>query len=653
MEASREQSRDEMFDMLLVAGYFRIRIPSLSDFDKLLGGQAWGILCSNYEIDIELDYCDDLPMKQKMRLSEKIIESQRKMKCPIYNLSPHQIQGQDFTGFLPVIKWLLTSVGDTRKERQQYDQKISNLYGQRYSYQFDKPTIEIDQQKSSINKIKSRNQNITQFIVKDPIRVYSSLIEYGEKTAIRQYQSLQLKRGQEGKGSLTTNQQSGQQQSKIGSINESGINDTKAAIMLPQSFAQEISKSGGAKNMLASGVGPSMQKNKKSCEEEAIIKDFDNDGYEIINQGNINLSSIDAEFEERKIYRKNSLDADNFVHMMDGAKNKTEKIKEAVMAIEKEEEEKNTLIAQMAKEKNIFNAEKQCKEESIVTTRRKIVQIEQTINDRRKEQNESTTKQNELSTHNESLKTMLIKIEKKIEKKEEESSKQNSEALDIAATLVSKKDELIQEKKRLKAMAKEEVSELESNLATTNKKLEKVYEKIEQGAGDEIKQAFIERKEIYGHKEKELAEIQRDLNLLERRIQDYPTGSEMTHYFKRYIELFEKVNEECDKQKRLDIIYNLLVDIERCHDDHQNLIDFVQQRFKEINPKKSKEKTELVSKIEEVMSSSKQNNERSNKILADLKGNNEVLLREFDIQLTYQREYYELLRKVQDTYDGN
>jgi hypothetical protein len=33
----------EIFDLLLLYGYFRIRIPSISIFDKILGGLTWCI----------------------------------------------------------------------------------------------------------------------------------------------------------------------------------------------------------------------------------------------------------------------------------------------------------------------------------------------------------------------------------------------------------------------------------------------------------------------------------------------------------------------------------------------------------------------------------------------------------------------------------
>jgi hypothetical protein len=37
------QSRKKIFDLLLSAGYFRVMIKTLSDFDKIVGGVVWCI----------------------------------------------------------------------------------------------------------------------------------------------------------------------------------------------------------------------------------------------------------------------------------------------------------------------------------------------------------------------------------------------------------------------------------------------------------------------------------------------------------------------------------------------------------------------------------------------------------------------------------
>ena len=89
-DADSESKKQEIFDLLLVAGYFRIRIPSLTDFDKILGGLSWGILCSGFDIDIDLDYSDEFKLNQKIKLAERVIIALKKMKCP-HPLLPFQI----------------------------------------------------------------------------------------------------------------------------------------------------------------------------------------------------------------------------------------------------------------------------------------------------------------------------------------------------------------------------------------------------------------------------------------------------------------------------------------------------------------------------------------------------------------------------------
>ena len=79
---------------------------------------------------------------------------------------------------------------DNRKERQEHDLRKSNLYSKRFFEEPHKFTFDVCQKKCESVKIKSKNANVSQFDLNDPIRVYSSLIEYGEKAAVRQYQTL-------------------------------------------------------------------------------------------------------------------------------------------------------------------------------------------------------------------------------------------------------------------------------------------------------------------------------------------------------------------------------------------------------------------------------------------------------------------------------
>lgn len=60
------QYRKKIFDLLLSAGYFRVMIKTLSDFDKVVGGMSWCIEACEYDVDVDLLFHESLTIGQKM-----------------------------------------------------------------------------------------------------------------------------------------------------------------------------------------------------------------------------------------------------------------------------------------------------------------------------------------------------------------------------------------------------------------------------------------------------------------------------------------------------------------------------------------------------------------------------------------------------------
>ena len=106
---------DEICQMLLAAGYFRARIPTLPAFDKMLGGLAWCITASNVDVEVELLFDEEMTLGQKIKLGENVVAALRKMRCPC-PLQPHQIRGLDFSALFPVFQWMVKQVIATRDE---------------------------------------------------------------------------------------------------------------------------------------------------------------------------------------------------------------------------------------------------------------------------------------------------------------------------------------------------------------------------------------------------------------------------------------------------------------------------------------------------------------------------------------------------------
>jgi hypothetical protein len=60
------QCRKKIFDLLLSAGYFRVMIKNLSDFDKIVGGMTWAIEACDFDVDVDLLFHENLTIGQKM-----------------------------------------------------------------------------------------------------------------------------------------------------------------------------------------------------------------------------------------------------------------------------------------------------------------------------------------------------------------------------------------------------------------------------------------------------------------------------------------------------------------------------------------------------------------------------------------------------------
>ena len=81
---------------------------------------CWAITGSNFDIDLEFE--DDLNRGQKVQIAEKVVASLVTMKCP-HQIFPHQISGNDFESILPVMKWLMKKLKESRDLRGAVNRK--------------------------------------------------------------------------------------------------------------------------------------------------------------------------------------------------------------------------------------------------------------------------------------------------------------------------------------------------------------------------------------------------------------------------------------------------------------------------------------------------------------------------------------------------
>lgn len=183
----QRQKYDEIIDMLVSAGYFRARINTLSEFDKVVGGLCWCITSSGADVDVDILFQENSTIGQRITLSEAIATALKKMQCPC-PLQPHQIQGgiggSDYPALQPVIVWLVKKFFERREEREKQLRRYSSFqFGKNYDFP-DSDAAPLD-----LSEIINRSKAVRLYRRKEAkgesevTRVHSCLLEYGEKMA--------------------------------------------------------------------------------------------------------------------------------------------------------------------------------------------------------------------------------------------------------------------------------------------------------------------------------------------------------------------------------------------------------------------------------------------------------------------------------------
>ena len=67
---------DEIVDTLISAGYFRARIQTLSEFDKVVGGLCWAIVNSGERVDVDILFKENSTTGERIALSEAIVKAE-------------------------------------------------------------------------------------------------------------------------------------------------------------------------------------------------------------------------------------------------------------------------------------------------------------------------------------------------------------------------------------------------------------------------------------------------------------------------------------------------------------------------------------------------------------------------------------------------
>ncbi|XP_027146870.1 coiled-coil domain-containing protein 93 isoform X1 [Larimichthys crocea] len=573
----------EILELLLAAGYFRARIKGLSPFDKVVGGMTWCITTCNFDIDVDLLFQENSTIGQKIALTEKIVSVLPKMKCP-HRLEPHQIQGLDFIHIFPVIQWLVKRAIETREEMGDYVRAYSiSQFNKTHSLPEDEDFLH--------RKDKAVRAVLDVLEVYKPQRKYRRQRDAGEllDEESRVHSTL-LEYGRVSDFLLRYGFSKQSKQDKV--------DDKKASQAVPPGMAE-------------------VSEEDLQAAEEMRIKTLMTSMAAMVNEeGKLTASAVGQ-----------------------------------IVGLQSEE------IKQIASEYAEKQSELTSEERSerygpLQQHRRAVTSLNKQIQQKTKQLEELQAKHAEVKKGCDEAKSSLLeavecaeKLDKELKSLEELEEQADSSVLEKMRALVTMNENLKQQEQDFRTHCREEMVRLQQNI-------EELKTASGPDAEEEERNQLIDKQ--YNTDREKLQKIRllmarrnREIAILQRKIDEVPSRAELTQYQKRFIELYSQVSATHKETKQFFTLYNTLDDKKVYLEKEVNLLNSIHDNFQQAMSS-SAAKDQFLRQMEQIVEGIKQNRIKMEKKKQENKMRRDQLNDEYLELLDKQRLYFKTVKDFKE-----
>lgn len=573
----------EILELLLAAGYFRARIKGLTPFDKVVGGLTWCITTCNFDIDVDLLFQENSTIGQKIALTEKIVSVLPKMKCP-HRLEPHQIQGLDFIHIFPVVQWLVKKAIETREEMGDYVRSYSIS-------QFQKTHAFPEDEEFASKKDRAISTVVNVCEVYAPQRRYKR---------------------QEDAGELLDE--------------ESRVHSTLLEFGRRYGFSKQ-SKSGTAVEQKQAsaqgtqGAPPGMTQ----VSEEEDLQAAEELRIKALMTGMAAMATEEGKLSASTVGQIVGLQSEEIKQIA------TEYAEKAERSVEDRPER--------------FGPVQQ--------HRRQLASLNKQITQKTKELEELQSKQQEVRSACEDAKIKLAeatsqteKLEKELSSLEDIESQADSVLLDKLRALVAMNENLKHQEQTFRSHCREEMTRLQQNIEEL---------KLESGDdGDDKKEMNMLIDQQYTADREKLQKIRllmarrnREIAILQRKIDEVPSRAELTQYQKRFIELYSQVSATHKETKQFFTLYNTLDDKKVYLEKEVNLLNSIHDHFQQAMAS-SGGKEQFLRQMEQIVEGIKQSRIKMEKKRQENKMRRDQLNDEYLELLDKQRLYFKTVKDFKE-----
>ncbi|XP_028992202.1 coiled-coil domain-containing protein 93 [Betta splendens] len=574
----------EILELLLAAGYFRARIKGLSPFDKVVGGMTWCITTCNFEIDVDLLFQENSTIGQKIALTEKIVSVLPKMKCP-HRLEPHQIQGLDFIHIFPVIQWLVKRAIETKEEMGDYVRAYSiSQFQKTHSLPEDEEFIQ--------SKDKAVRAVLDVLEVYKPQRKYRRQGEAGELVDEEsRVHSTLLEYGRRYGFSREA------KQDKVDGVKASQVPGSQAASTRMADVSEEedlqAAEEMRIKTLMTSMAAMTKEEGKLTASAVGQIVGLQSE----------EIKQIASEYAEKQSGLTSEDRSERFGPL--------QQHRRVVTSLNKQVQQKTKALEEL-----------QAKLEEVKTGC-----------DKAKRNLMEATEQSE-------------KLEKELKSLEEMEKQADSSLLEKLRALVMMNENLKQQEQEFRIHCRDEMARLQQNI-----------EELNTASGHDTKEEQ-ERNQLidkqYNNDREKLQKIRllmarknREIAIMQRKIDAVPSRAELTQYQKRFIELYSQVSATHKETKQFFTLYNTLDDKKVYLEKEVNLLNSIHDNFQQAMSS-SGAKEQFLRQMEQIVEGIKQSRIKMEKKKQENKMRRDQLNDEYLELLDKQRLYFKTVKDFKE-----
>lgn len=238
------------------------------------------------------------------------------------------------------------------------------------------------------------------------------------------------------------------------------------------------------------------------------------------------------------------------------------------------------------------------------------------------------------------------KIDTEMEKLNELESSENQGILESLRNLVAMNENLKKQEQEFKAHCKEEMIRLKQNIR-------KLKTETDEEDNDEMERVTLIERQYDADKEKlkkiklVLAQVNREIALLQRKIDEVPSRAELSQYQKRFIELYNQVAAKHKETKQFYTLYNTLDDTKLYLNKEVNLLNSIHDNFSTAMGS-SNTKEQFLRQMEQIVEGVKQNRLKVEKKKQEEKMKRDQYNDEYLALVENQRLYFKTIKDFQE-----